>query len=113
LIIVGRNEFGEPADLFAYAPSTGQFGAWLGRIGLLGEQFALEPRTGEPLTVFRSPLEWLRAGRRGVVVLNADRARSLLWAAQPLAVDNRQFGLKLRAALIAPAPQILVNGGAV
>jgi hypothetical protein len=49
--------------------------------------------------IYPSPLEWLRAERRGTVVLNADRARSLLWAAQPLAVDNRQFGLELRAGL--------------
>jgi hypothetical protein len=65
-------------------------------------------RVDECLMVYETPLEWLKAGRRGVVLLNPDRARSILLAGQPLGVTNREFGFRLRSALTGPAPEILV-----
>jgi hypothetical protein len=44
LIVVARDELAEPCDLVAWAPATGKFACWHGRVSMLGEQIPLEPR---------------------------------------------------------------------
>jgi hypothetical protein len=108
VIIVARGETSEPVDLVAWCPANGHFAPWLGRVAILGAHVISEPRLNAPLMVFPSPIEWLRAGRRGVVILNLVLARSLLCAEQPLGVNNLDFGFALRKQLIPPSPRIMM-----
>jgi hypothetical protein len=61
------------------------------------------------LLVHASPLEWLRAGCRGVVILHEHGARSLLYRAQPLVVATVTHGRDLRRAMEVKPPRILVS----
>jgi hypothetical protein len=58
--------------------------------------------------VFPGPAEWLRAERRGVVILDAERARWRL-AGERLIVDAATFGRRLRDALRLPEPRVFVE----
>ena len=108
LVFVARDQWGEPVDLVAWAPRFDLVATYLGAIGLLGEQAVLEPRLGEPLRVHPNILNWLRAGRRGVVILNHARARRLLDGCGPLQAHTVEHGLDLRKILTAPTPEIRV-----
>jgi hypothetical protein len=109
-IIVCRDELGEVADLCAWSPKLGAPALWLGKIGLLGEENALAPRVGSPaLDVHSTPEEWLAENRRGVVVVDPQRARPILNAASPLVVRTVPFGQTLRALLTRPSARILVE----
>jgi hypothetical protein len=108
LVAVARDEFGTVADLAAF-DSRGRIGAWLGRAALLGEQMLNFPRIESPaLHVFETGLDWLRGDRRGVVILDAARARWRL-SGERLAVADVAHGRRLRAALRLPEPQIFVT----
>ncbi|MGO9770415.1 MAG: hypothetical protein ACLPSW_12835 [Roseiarcus sp.] len=75
LCVIARDEFGVVDDLVAF-DARGHIGRWLGRAVLLGEQMRFFPRVESPaLRVFVDPWEWLRAERRGVVILDRGRAR--------------------------------------
>jgi len=65
LLILCHGVVGEPNDIAAWPPRTGNIGMWLGRAGLIGEDEILQPRLGAPLRIFREPLWWLKSGRRG------------------------------------------------
>jgi hypothetical protein len=108
-IILCRNEINDLADVAAWVPATNEISLWLDRIDMLGQENALAPRLGHPLFAYPSPREWLERGRDGVVVLNPQRARSLLHAASPIAVQSIEFGQWLRGALAAPLPRILLH----
>jgi hypothetical protein len=108
-IILCRNETNDLADVAAWVPATNEISLWLDRIDMLGQENALAPRPGHPLFAYASPREWLERGRDGVVVLNPQRARSLLYAASPIAVQSIEFGQWLRGALAAPLPRILLH----
>ncbi|MBB4478441.1 hypothetical protein [Rhizobium etli] len=65
--------FVEAEDLVFWRPGTGELATWHGRAFAVNESaidaastFAL----GFSLNVFESPLDWLRAGRDGIIVLN-------------------------------------------
>jgi len=99
---------GEVADLVAWRPKSESIGIWLGRTGLLGEEQIYSARLGEPLVVHESLLDWLRAERTGVVVVDAVRAPPLLREAEPLAVLSIEHGDRIKRLLTLPAPKILV-----
>ena len=72
------------ADLVAWAPRSGRIGTRLGRAFALGEeQIGIDGlgTTGLPAPVHRTPLGWLRADRRGVVI--ADWETAALRTARP------------------------------
>jgi hypothetical protein len=74
LTFLARDELSEPADIVAWHPETGRFASWLGRVALLGQEQVFAPRLSDALTVHPRPLEWLAAGRHGVVIVDARRA---------------------------------------
>jgi hypothetical protein len=108
MTFVVRDEIGDPVDVAAWTPSRPIL-LWLGRGALLGGEYALAPRLSEGLLVHETPLEWLRAECRGVVVLDDRRARPLLYRAQPLQVVSIEQGRELRAMLEVKPPKILVS----
>lgn len=106
--VLAFDTFGEPADIFAFRP--GQHGLWLGAVDMLGQEQVLLPRIGDDaLDVHADVVAWLRAERRGVVILNHKRAAGLLHLAPPLRVASVEHGRQLRHALTIDAPRIVVR----
>ena len=110
IIIPGHDEWGELADLIAWRPQSGLLATWLGRVGLLGEEQTFAPRLDQQgMAVHPSCLEWLRAERQGVVVVDPVRARPTLRAMEPLVVHDAAHGVRLHASLRYRDPVILVD----
>jgi hypothetical protein len=125
VIIPALDEFGETANLVAWVPDTGVVATQHGAVCILGEEALGEEAVDGPdadgeededgLRVFPTPLEWLRAGRRGVVILNASAGwrfnTSVSWrfAGRKLIVANTDFGRRLRAMLRMPEPRVYVE----
>ena len=76
LAFLARDDLGDPSDIVAWSCRYGRLAAYFGACSVLGEDEILAPRlTPEAaLSIHRTPLEWLRSGREGVVVLSAERA---------------------------------------
>lgn len=110
VVVPVRDQAGDVVDLGAWHLESGAFGLWRGVASLLGEDRLFAPRIGDDdvLDVFANVADWLRAGRRGVVILDADRARWAL-AGQRLVAPSDEFGRALLADLSLPPPQIFVD----
>jgi hypothetical protein len=106
------DEFGEIIDLAVWNVDGGKLALWRGVASMLGAENVFAPRLGQPLLAHETPLEWLRAGRRGVVVVDPQRAAPLLRLAEPLGVKREAHGRSLRQALTIPAPRIVVASNA-
>jgi hypothetical protein len=100
----------EPIDIVAWAPARNRLGSWLGRAWALGQEQTFRPRLDPDgaLPVWRDPLGWLRAGRRGLVLIDLIRAADELSFAGPLLAEDLDHAIELRDALSRPAPRILV-----
>jgi hypothetical protein len=108
IIIPVYDEAGDIDDLAAWNVDTGALALWRGVALILGEEWINAPRIeSQTLTVFADVGSWLRAGRRGVVVLDAERARWRL-AGESLAVEDPAFGRRIRDALRLPEPKVFV-----
>lgn len=60
-------------DIVAWQPKTARIRTWLGRAFALGEEQVYGPFLGkDPLPVWCEPWGWLRAGRRGLVILRPE-----------------------------------------
>lgn len=105
-VVICRGWDGATADIAAF--NEDRFALWLGQAPVLGEQLVLAWRLGEPLRVFESVWDWLRADRDGVVPIDWRRTASLP-ENTPLAVDTVAFGQILRERLTRPAPPIFVK----
>lgn len=101
-----------PADLCAWVPRTGEIATRLGVGSVLGEDLIGrdigDGVTIPPLRVFTSPLEWLRAHRRGVVILEPERAAIALAGFVIEALDNKHAA-ELSRTLRVPRPIVRVR----
>lgn len=102
---------GDPSDVVAVWPER-PTSLWLGRVAMLGEEQVRMLRFGEPLDVHETFLDWLRADRRGVVILHARRAAGILDGVQ-LRASSAEYARRLRTTLVRPAPPIEVRAEAV
>jgi hypothetical protein len=108
IIIPARDETGEIIDLVAWNTQTGALALWSGDACMLGADQLTAPRVDmDALPVFPDAAAWLRAGRRGLVIIDPKRARWLT-AETPLAVEDDAFGARLSADMKLPEPQIFV-----
>jgi len=107
-IIPIRDHMNRLVDLAAWDRPTKRLGTWLGIGWALGQSSVLRPRLSEGLPVHRSPLDWMRAGAKGIVILNAGVARSYLGDAGPLIAEAAKHRRELAVALTQPLPHILV-----
>jgi hypothetical protein len=101
---------GVPDDLCAWCPRSGRLAAWLGRCPWVGDPFA--PRCSDrlALAVFESPLQWLRAGRDGVVLIeNSPGLARQLDGAGPLQAQSRDHARRLEKVLTAKAPKVFTQ----
>lgn len=112
IIIPVHDETGDIVDLAACNPDDGALALWRGAAAMLGAENIFAPRLGEPLLVHETPLDWLRAGRRGVFIVDAQRAAPLLRLSEPLGVSREAHGPRLRQALTIAAPRIVVASNA-
>lgn len=98
-----------PFDIIAWVPQTNRIGSLLGYTWGLGEGGIYRPRleTGV-LPVWRSPLDWLRANRRGVVLLKPQLAAPFLCDAEPLLAEDVEHGKELEKQLTIAPPCIMV-----
>lgn len=112
LIIPLRDEYGDVADLLAWFPREDRAALWIGSVCLAGQQeIAMAAGGQEPVCVHATILEWLRTERRGVVVLDPERAAFLLHgvtiaAANPAIGRSLASLLTLRPRIVVPAAEI-------
>ena len=107
-VSVARDWRGYASDIVAFDLAGRVSAAWLGREALLGAHHVLAPRFDDPLRVFDSPVSWLRGERDGIVIIDWTRAAAAL-VGVTLAVDNVDFGKRLRQRLTRPAPPIVLR----
>jgi len=112
IIIPVHDETGDLVDLAAWNPDDAALALWRGMASMLGAENIFAPRFGEPLLVHETPLDWLRAGRHGVYIVDPQRAAPLLRLSEPLGVAGEAHGRRLRQALTIPAPRIVVASNA-
>lgn len=81
----------EQSDVVFWQPRSGELATWNGRQFALGEFAITFPMTyamGHSLNIYADPLDWLRACRDGIVVLNWSFAFDYLRDAPRIAVDR-------------------------
>ena len=102
-------EGGEPVDLLAYMPHRPHhFRVLLGSCPLLGiDNMGV---WSEPLRLWRTPLEYLRASMGGAVVLSWPAARPLLSCCSEIVAEDVEHGAEIRKRLTRPVaiPEISV-----
>lgn len=111
-IFLVRDAFGRAVDIVAWDPKTDRLGSWLGATFALGQGMIFAPRLSDGLLVHRTALNWLRAGGKGAVIVNAHKARSYLNDAVPLIAEDAKHRRELQAALSQPLPRFLIASAA-
>lgn len=107
IIVPAHNPFGEIIDLIAFRMDTPRsFWPLTGMAMALGEdQIDRAAALGEPLIVHECPLEWLRAGRRGCVVVDwAHYWPFYLGAVPALQFEDREFAARAVDLMQRPVP---------
>jgi hypothetical protein len=96
-------------DLIAWQPRTDQLASWRGVAFCLGDiDAALNPATyfaGGVLRIHRTPLDWLKAGRDGLVILKPKLCWAYLRNVPRLAFADISLARQLKAWLLPPEPQ--------
>lgn len=109
-LLIAQN-YGGPVDIVAWQPKTNRIALWLNRAIALGEEQFWGPRFDDaPLPVWRTPMKWLAAGRRGLVILHPRQAFHLLGNLPAIVAEDLEHGTELELLLTPPKPttQILV-----
>lgn len=104
---------GYVADLACWVPSTGALATWQGCSWALGQNEFPAPlhvlRSDGAIMLFRDPLSWLQADRRGLVIVDPAQARwRLLQDGGPFLVQEAEHGRELRKIVDVPQPKILL-----
>jgi hypothetical protein len=93
-------------DLIAWSPHSDKIGLFLGLAFCLGDQDQLyNPASwfaGGGLNIYRSPLEWLRANHRGIVIVDRKQAYAMLRRVPRLLVDDIAHGEQVKRWLRPP-----------
>jgi hypothetical protein len=110
LLFLVTDSQGAPVDIVAWSRQENRTATWLNRAWALGEETVFAPRLAEhgALPVWRTPLEWLKAERKGICLLRPRSAAYYLESAGPILAQDAAHGSELRALLTRPAPRILV-----
>ena len=111
IIAVARDQSGVGVELVAWSAREGWAASESGNLGLLGREW-LNPLAEEAVDVHAGVLDWLRAGRRGVVMVDRARAVVALREAREITVRDVKFGVTLDRLLTIHAPKIVVEAAA-
>ena len=98
-------------DIVFWQKETGKIATWTGRAFALGEEIICEATTysfGHALNIFSDPLDWLRARRDGIVVLDWNLAFDRLRDAPRIAVTEDILPLYRRHMKPSRTPPLLV-----
>jgi hypothetical protein len=106
MVFLIRNHIGDPVDIVAWAPPR-PLALWCSRGCMLGAENLFGFRMREALEVHETPLAWLRAACRGVVIIDPQKSADLLRLALPLEAASIEHGQALRQ-LLEVRPRILV-----
>lgn len=90
---------GEVVDLAAWQPKTKTLKGWAGRGFALGQEEIFNPGVyamDGALHVHETPLEWLRAGRTGIVIVRPSLSHAYLAGRERLAFDNAAFARRVK-----------------
>jgi hypothetical protein len=96
-------------DLVAWSPGDDRLATRLGRGGALGQgQLGIDGvgTTDRPLLVWRTPLDWLRTGRRGVVIADPAVAAPL-FAGAILQAEDKAHATEVSGTLRLPPPTVI------
>ena len=107
MIFIVRDHIGDAIDLTAWGPPR-PLALWIARGSMLGSENLFGFRMREALEVHPTPLEWLRAGCQGVVVIEQQKSADLLRRAAPLQASSVAHGRVLRRSLEVRPPRIVV-----
>jgi hypothetical protein len=114
-IIFRADDCSEAFDLVAWHSRTGRLASWRGAAFCLGDLEQLfNPATwfmGDALRVHQSPLDWLRSGRDGIVILRPGMAHAYLAHCPRLACADAAYARRVERWLERPKPttEILVE----
>ena len=108
VIVPARDDEGVAYDLVALDLKAGALATWRGCASILGEFNLLWRLEEKGLRAHPTVLDWLRAERDGIVILNSADARWRL-IGETLIVTDPAFGRRLREALRLPEPEICVE----
>jgi hypothetical protein len=102
---------GRVIDLCAWRHGSGRLGTWLGHAFALGEGQIHQAATyafDRGLVVHRTPLGWLRAGRRGIVIIDEPRAYERLAHVPRLEPEDARHAAEIRRLLTPPKPSVTI-----
>ena len=109
-IIFRAEDRGETIDLVAWQPHSGKLAAWQSRAFCLGDlEQVLSPATyfaGGALRVHRTPLEWLRAYRDGIVIVQPHLTYAYLRNARRLSFADAAHARQVEEWLKTPKPSV-------
>lgn len=103
--------FEQEDDIVFWQPRSSTFATDSGRSFALGEELINNPGTYAfdcSLNIFADPLDWLRAGRDGIVILDWSRAFERLRDAQRVAVVEELFARYTRSMKPGRLPEVSV-----
>jgi hypothetical protein len=99
----------EVIDLIAWSPRSDEIGSFLGVAFCLGDQDQLyNPATwfaGGGLCIHKSLLEWLRASRRGIVIIDPKQTYAMLRQVPRLVFTDAALARQVREWLQPPRPR--------
>lgn len=114
LTFLAHDELGAPIDVVAWDTANDTVACWLGLAGLLGLDFPCPGIAGDPLVVFPDPLAWLKADRRGVVIVRPSLGRQHLLEVDAIrAADIAHAGAVESLLLRGLLPRITVPASSV
>jgi hypothetical protein len=109
------HEHGEVIDFAAWHPESGRLAVFYGVGFAINQEAIFNPAShfcGQPLRIHRTPLEYLKADRHGIVIINSSLTYVSLRGSGPLSVADNALGHRIRrwwAAQAPTCPEILME----
>jgi hypothetical protein len=107
LIWIAISEAGDPIDLVAWAPRK-KPASLVGRASMLNPTALRSFSISGSVRVDSDPIAWLKAGARGVLSVDLDRAALSLMDVEAIEVATAENARRLRAAFEKLVPSITV-----
>ena len=109
-IILLAEDCGEVIDLIAWQQKSGAVASWRGAAFCLGDtEHIFNPATyfaDDALRIHRTPLDWLKARRDGICIVQPDRAYPYLHAVQRVSCADEVYLQRVKRWTRAPAPTV-------
>lgn len=109
-VILRSDDRGEPRDLVAWGPKSGRLATWRGTGFCIGDvEQVFCPSTyfmGGALRIHRTPLEWLKARRKGIVIVNPELAYGQFHDGMRVVCTDTDLSQQLKKWLSAPARKV-------